>query len=49
MQRYAAPAAEHPEALPLAIKAWQMRNDLLREHSSLRRLEEGEEKREGGR
>ncbi len=49
LQLYASPALEHPESLPRMIIAWQMRNDLLREHSSLRRIEVGEEKREDER
>jgi hypothetical protein len=41
LRTYAAPVAEHPEALAPAAKAWQARYEILNEHSSLRPVETG--------
>ena len=49
LRAYAAPLADHPEALALATKVWQTRYEILREHSSLRRIETGVERLEEDR
>src|SRR5208283_4885244 len=46
LQRYAVPIEEHPELLPLVTKSWQIRSEVLREHSSLLRIGTGVEKLE---
>ncbi len=46
LQRYAVPIEEHPELMPLVTKSWQIRSEVLREHSSLLRIGTGVEKLE---
>jgi len=39
LHTYVMPATDHPEGIPGMAKAWQIRSELLREHSSLHRTD----------